>query len=123
MALYKARHRLHLFPYFYTCVLTRLSFDYNTMYFNRGRDSSVGIATRYWPDGPGIESRWAARFSHTSRLALGPPASRTMGTRSFLGVKRPRCGVDNPPSSSAEVEGKVELYICSPSGPSWPVIG
>jgi hypothetical protein len=22
-----------------------------------GRDSSVGIATRYWLDGPGIESR------------------------------------------------------------------
>ena len=25
--------------------------------------------------------------------------------------------------SSAEVEGRVELYICSPSGISWPVIG
>jgi hypothetical protein len=23
-----------------------------------GRDSSVGIATRYWLDGPGIESRY-----------------------------------------------------------------
>ena len=28
-----------------------------------GRDSSVGIATRYGLDGPGIESRWGARFS------------------------------------------------------------
>ena len=28
-----------------------------------GRDSSVGIATNYWLDGPGIESRWGARFS------------------------------------------------------------
>ena len=27
------------------------------------------------------------------------------------------------PSSRAEVEGKVELYICSPSGPSWSVLG
>ena len=27
------------------------------------------------------------------------------------------------PPSSTEVEGRVELYICSPSGPSWPVIG
>ena len=26
--------------------------------FRRGRDSSVGIATRYGLDGPGIESRW-----------------------------------------------------------------
>ena len=37
-----------------------------------GRDTSVGIATRYALDGPGIESRWGRDFSHTSRLALGP---------------------------------------------------
>jgi hypothetical protein len=35
--------------------------------------SSVGIATGYGLDGPGIESRWWGRdFSHTSRPALGP---------------------------------------------------
>ena len=27
------------------------------------------------------------------------------------------------PPSSAEVKERVELYICSPSGPSWPVLG
>jgi hypothetical protein len=27
-----------------------------------GRDSVVGIATRYGLDGPGIESRWRAKF-------------------------------------------------------------
>jgi hypothetical protein len=37
-----------------------------------GRDSSVGIATRYGLDGPGIESRWGRDFSRTSRPALGP---------------------------------------------------
>jgi hypothetical protein len=37
-----------------------------------GRDSSVGIATRYGLDGPGIESRWGRGFSHTSSPALGP---------------------------------------------------
>jgi hypothetical protein len=37
-----------------------------------GRDSVVGIATRYGLDGPGIESRWGRDFSHTSRPALGP---------------------------------------------------
>ena len=36
-----------------------------------GRDSSVGIASRYWLDGPGIESRWWD-FPHPSRQALGP---------------------------------------------------
>jgi hypothetical protein len=37
-----------------------------------GRDSSVGIATGYGLDGPGIESRWVRDLSHTSRPALGP---------------------------------------------------
>ena len=37
-----------------------------------GRDSSVGIATRYGLDGPGIESRWGRDFPHPSRPILGP---------------------------------------------------
>ena len=37
-----------------------------------GRDSSVGIATRYWLDGPGIESRWGRDFPRPARPALGP---------------------------------------------------
>ena len=36
------------------------------------RDSVVGIATRYWLDGPGIESRWGRDFPHPSRLTLRP---------------------------------------------------
>jgi hypothetical protein len=36
------------------------------------KDSSVGIATRYWLDGPGIESQWGRDFSQPSRPALGP---------------------------------------------------
>ena len=39
--------------------------------FFMGRDSSVGIATRYGLDGPGIESLWAPDFPHPSRLTLG----------------------------------------------------
>ena len=35
----------------------------------------------------------------------------------------PRRDVGHPPTYSAEVEGRVELYICFPFGPSWPVIG
>ena len=78
----------------------------------RGRDSSVGIATRQGLGGPGIESQWGARFS--AAVQTGPvadPASYTMGTGSFPGVKRPGLGVDQPPPSSAEVEGRVELYL------------
>ena len=37
-----------------------------------GRDSSVGTATRYELNGPGIESRWGRDFQHPSRPALGP---------------------------------------------------
>ena len=46
-----------------------------------------------------------------------------MGTGSFPEVKRPGRGVDHPPPCSTEVEGRVELYLYSPSGPSWLVLG
>jgi hypothetical protein len=39
------------------------------------------------------------------------------------GLKRPGLGVDHPPPSSAEVKERVELYIYSPFGPPWPVVG
>jgi hypothetical protein len=35
-----------------------------------GRDSSVGIATGYGLDGPGIESRWRRDFPHPSSPAM-----------------------------------------------------
>jgi hypothetical protein len=89
-----------------------------------GRDRSVGIATRYGLDDPGIESRWGREFLKPSRPALGPhPASYTMDTGSFPGVKWPGRGVDHPPPYSAEVKERIELYLYSPSGPSWPVLG
>jgi hypothetical protein len=37
-----------------------------------GLGSSVGIATGYGLDGPGIESRWGRDFPHLFRPALGP---------------------------------------------------
>ena len=37
-----------------------------------GRYSSVGIATRYGLDGPGIETRWGRDFPHPSKPALWP---------------------------------------------------
>jgi len=37
-----------------------------------GRDSSVGISTRYGLDGPGIESWWGRDFPYPSR-PWGPP--------------------------------------------------
>jgi hypothetical protein len=39
--------------------------------YNYGPGSSVGIATGYVLDGPGIESLEGGEFSHTSRPVLG----------------------------------------------------
>jgi hypothetical protein len=36
-----------------------------------GPGSSVGIATGYGLDGPGIESRWGRDFLHLSRPTIG----------------------------------------------------
>jgi len=57
---------------------------------NRGPGNVVGIATGYGLDGLGIELRWGARFSVPVQTGPGAnPASCTVGTGSFLGVK---CG-------------------------------
>ena len=53
--------------------------------------SSVGIATGYGLDGPEIKSRWGTRFSAPVQTGPGAhPASCTMGTGSFPGVKSGR---------------------------------
>ena len=54
-------------------------------YYQWGRVSSVGIATRYRLDGPGIESGWGGRdFPHPSGPALeAHPGSYTRGTGSL----------------------------------------
>ena len=88
------------------------------------RDSSVGIANGYGLDGPGIESRWGRDFPHPSRPALKPtqpPVQWVPGLSQ--GVKRPGRSADHPPPSSAEVKERVELYLYSTSGSSWPVLG
>ena len=41
---------------------------------------------------------------------------------SFPGVKRPGRGVDHPPPCSADVKERVEPYLYSTSGSSWPVL-
>ena len=47
---------------YYTCVYEVCS----------GRDSVVGLATRYGLDGPGIEFQWGQDFPHLPRPAVGP---------------------------------------------------
>jgi hypothetical protein len=62
------------------------------------------------------------RFSTPIQTGPGAhPASYTMGTESFMGVKWLGSGIDHPPSR-AEGKGRVEQYLYSPSGPLWPVL-
>jgi len=84
---------------------------------SNGPGSSVGIATGYGLDGPGIESRWG--FSVPVQTGPGAhPASCTMGTGSFLGGReRPGRDADPSPPSTAVVKKRVELYLYSPYGP------
>ena len=66
-------------------------------YLNLHTLKAAGIATRYGLDGPGIESRWEARFPAPVQTGPGAhPGSCTMGTGSFPGVKRPWRGADSP---------------------------
>ena len=91
---------------------------------NMVRYSSVGIATRYGLDGPGIESRLGRDFPHPSRPALGttqPPVQWVLGL--LQRVKRPMRGADHPPPSKCRGHERVGLYLYTPSGPSWSVIG
>jgi len=64
------------------------------------------------------------KFSFTVQTSPGAyPASYSMSTGSFLRVKQLERGFDHPFPSSAEVKERVELYLYSPSGPSWPFLG
>jgi hypothetical protein len=84
-----------------------------------GPGSSVGIATDYGLDGPGMESRWGRDFSHLSRPVLG---LLYIGYRVTGGkVGGAWCLPSTPPS--ADVGNEKSYYLYCPLGPSWPVIG
>jgi len=77
-----------------------------------GRDTVVRIATRYALNGPGIESRLGRDFSTPVETGPGTHlASYIIGTGSFPGVKRLGRDVHHPPTSSAEVKERAQLYL------------
>ena len=62
-----------------------------------------------------VPGKWKELQSPPKRpdRSAAHPASYTMGTGSLPGVMRP----------GRDVEGRVELHICSSPGHSWPVLG
>jgi len=86
-----------------------------------GWGSVVGIATGYTPDDLGIESWLGVSFSTPVQTGLGAyPAFYTMGTI-FPSQAYSSWGMTltSHPPSSYEVKERVELYLYSPSGPSY----
>ena len=84
-----------------------------------GPGSSVGIATGYGPDGPGIESRCGGEIFRTCPdRPWGPPSLLYNGYRVFPGCKeRPGRDADPSPPSSAVGHERVELNLYSLYGP------
>jgi len=80
-----------------------------------GPSSVVGIATGYGLDGPGIESRWGARFSAPVQTGPGThPSSFTMGTVSFPGVKSGRGVTLTPHLVLVRLVMKEQSYTSTP---------
>jgi hypothetical protein len=81
-----------------------------------GPGSSVGIATGYGLDGPGIESWWGARFSAPVQTGLGAhPASCIMGTGSLPWVESGRdVTLTTHTLLVPRSKNRVELYLYSP---------
>jgi hypothetical protein len=76
---------------------------------SQGPDYSIGTATAYELDGPGIESRWRRDFPHLSRLALRPtqpPVQWVPGLSRPGGKVRP--GRDADPSPLLVQKSKIE---------------
>jgi hypothetical protein len=104
-------------------ILARKAHDVMLLYYLQvDRDSSVGIATHYGMDGPGLNPGMGKIFYTRPDRSWGPPSLLYNWYRSFPGGNRPGRGDDYPPTSSAEFKERVELYLYTPYGPSWPVL-
>jgi hypothetical protein len=89
-----------------------------------GRDRSVGRATRYGLDGPGIESRLGRDFPYPSRPSLGATHYLLQWVPGiFAGRKAAEAWRWPPTLSSAKAKKGAGLYLLFPSRPSWPVRG
>jgi len=82
--------------------------------FNVGRDSSVGIVTRYGLDGLGSNADGGRDFSHPSNRPRGPPSLLCSGYRAIAGGEAAGAWRQPPTQSSDEVQERLKLYLYSP---------
>jgi hypothetical protein len=89
------------------------SWNYNV---KSGPGSSVGIATGYELDGPGIEFRWGRDFPYLSRPALGPTQPPVQWVPGLSrGVESDWVVTLTPhPLLVSRSKNRVELYLYSP---------
>jgi hypothetical protein len=78
---------LNKFYFWYIFILFLYSKIFSLLYKGWSRDSSVGIATRYGLECPGIESRWGEIFRTYPDRLRGPPNLLYNGYRVFPGGK------------------------------------
>jgi hypothetical protein len=101
---------------FLNCTMTTLTnklLIYLSIYFC-GPGSSVGIATGYGLEGPGIESRWGGEIFHTCPDP-DPLSLLYNGYRVFpVGRMRPERDADPSPLLVPGYKNKLELYLYSP---------
>ena len=74
-----------------------------------GLDGSVGVATRYGLEGPGMESQLGRDFQHLE--STQPPIKWVPGP--FPGVRRPERSANHPHPPSVGVKKRVELCLYS----------
>jgi hypothetical protein len=82
------------------------------------RDSSVGTVTRHELNGPGIESRWGARFSAPVQNDPGSPQPHIQWVGLSRGQKSRGVAMTTHPHLAPRL--KTKYY---PFGASWPVLG
>ena len=108
----------------YLSFLVTVTFSFLLYVYIWSQDSSVGIATRYGLESPGIESRWGEIFRTYPDRLRGRPSLLYNGYRVFPGGKRrPGRDADHIPPSSAEVKKELSYTSTHPVGPPGPVTG
>jgi len=74
-------------------------------------------------DDSGFESRWERDFPYQSRPPPNPTQAPVRGAPGLFPWGKPAGAWFKPTlPSSAEAKGRLELFLYTPSGPSWPII-